>query len=181
MFANIILAFAAFVEEGHNGGLLDVNPGLIIWTVVTFIILLFILKKIAWKPILGALDERENFIKDSLEKSEQARQEALVLLEENKANLARTEEEAQKIINQGREMAEKLKAQILAESDSKAKKMIQDATAEINRKNEEAFANLKNQVADIAIQAAEKLLKENLDKEKQIDLVNKYIDDLPKN
>ena len=175
------LAFLAFSGGESSGGLLDVNPGLIIWVTLTFIILLFILKKVAWGPILNCLNERENFIKDSLDKADQARVEAEKLLEENKANLAKAEEEAQKVIQQGREYGEKLKAQMLEESNSEAKKMITDAISEIERKNNEAFNKLKNQVADIAVSAAEKIIRANLDKEKQATLVDEYLKDLNKN
>jgi F-type H+-transporting ATPase subunit b len=177
----INFGFILLETEEHKGGLLDVNPGLIFWTAITVLFLVLILKKVAWKPILGALDAREKFIKESLEKSETARAEAEILLKENKANLARAEEDAQKIIEQGREFAEKLKTQIINESKNEARKIIDDAGAEIKRKNEEAFIELKTQVALIAIQAAEKILRENLDKEKQINITNKFIDELPKN
>lgn len=165
-------------EEGGGGSPLDVNPGLIIWTVVTFILLLLILKKIAWKPILNSLSERENFIKESLEKADKAQKDAEKLIADNRANLSKAEEEAQKIIEQSRDLAEKLKTQILDESRLQAKKMIADAAGEIERKNAEAFSKLKSQVADIAVNAAEKILRDNLDKDKQVKLVNKYLDDL---
>lgn len=181
MYAFSKIAFVAFASSGEVGGPLDVNPGLIIWTVVTFVILLFLLKKVAWGPILKSLNERETFIKDSLEKAENAQKEAEKLLEENNANLAKAEEEAQKVIAQGREYSEKLKEQMLEESKAEAKKMIEDAKAEIDSKNKEAFNLLKEQVADIAIQASEKILRENLDSEKQKKIVQKYIDDLSKN
>jgi len=175
------LAFLAFNSGESSGGLLDVNPGLIFWTVITFVFLLVILKKMAWGPILNSLNERENFIKDSIDKAEKAQADAEKLLEENNANLARAEEEAQKIIQQGREYSDKLKAQMLEESKSEAKKMITEATSEIERKNQEAFNNLKDQVADIAIDAAEKIIRANLDKEKQTKLINEYLEDLNKN
>ncbi|MCF6271359.1 MAG: F0F1 ATP synthase subunit B, partial [Melioribacteraceae bacterium] len=90
--ANIInLAFLAFGGGGSSGGLLDVNPGLIFWVVVTFVILLVILKKMAWGPILNSLDERENLIKDSIDNAAKAQADAEKLLEENKANLAKAE------------------------------------------------------------------------------------------
>jgi|WetSurMetagenome_2_1015567.scaffolds.fasta_scaffold144301_3 F-type H+-transporting ATPase subunit b len=182
MLATINLAFITLLSEGEKkGGLLDVSPGLIIWTAITFITLLFILKKFAWKPILGALEERENYIKESLEKSEKARDEAEKLLQENKANLAKAEEDAQKVIAQAREMAEKLLNQKTSESEAKVKKMMEDAQTEIKRKTEESFDALKNQVAIIAVEAAEKILRENLDKDKQTKIVSKFIDELPKN
>jgi len=182
MIAKISLALLTLLSEGESkGGLLDVNPGLIFWTVITFVILLLLLKKVAWKPLLTALDEREKLIKESLEKSERAKEEAEKLISENKANLAKAEEESQKVIAQAREFAEKLKTQIVEESKAEAKKMIDDASVEIERKSKESFESLKNQVAEIAVGAAEKILKENLDKEKQLVLVNKFIDELPKN
>jgi len=176
-----LLMLAFFSEGGAQGGPLDVNPGLIIWTLVTFLFLLFILAKIAWKPILKSLSDRENLIKESLDKAENARKEAEKLIAENKANLLKAEEEGQKVIEKSREYAEKLKNQILDESKVHAKKMIEDASLEIQRKNAEAFNKLKEQVADIAVNAAEKIIKENLDKDKQVNLVNKYLDDLSKN
>ncbi len=178
MLSFLNFAVMVFASGGESGGPLDVNPGVIIWTVITFLFLLFVLKKFAWKPILSSLDERENFIKDSIAKAEHARDEAERLLEENKATLAKAEEESQKIITQGREYSEKLKTQILEESKEEARKMIVNASAEIERKNKEAFTKLKDQVADIAVLAAEKIIKENLDKDKQTKLVEKYLKEI---
>ncbi|MGE5363119.1 MAG: F0F1 ATP synthase subunit B [Bacteroidota bacterium] len=179
--ANLPVALLTLLQHGEQkGGLLDVNPGLIIWTVITFILLLLVLKKVAWKPILTALDERENYIKDSLTKSEKAREEAEKLLSENQANLQKAEENARKIIEQGRDFAENLKEQIINDSKSEARKIVEEASAEIRRKNDEALENMKNQIAGIAVQAAEKILRENLDKDKQIDIANKYIDEIQK-
>jgi F-type H+-transporting ATPase subunit b len=172
-----ILAFAG----GEGGSPLSINPGVIIWTTITFLLLLFVLKKTAWKPILDSLDEREKKIKDSLEEAERARQEAEKLIAENQANLAKAEEEAQKIIEQSREYAETLKSQIIAQSKEEAKKILEDAQAEIKRRQKESFAQLKREVADIAVEAAEKIIKTNLDKQKQIELVNKHIDEISKN
>jgi F-type H+-transporting ATPase subunit b len=176
------LAFLAFSGGGGpQGGLLDVNPGLIFWVTITFVLLLLLLKKIAWKPILDSLNERETFIKDSLDNAEKAQKEAEKLLEKNNANLAKAEEDAQKVIQQGREYSDKLKAQMLEESKQEAAKMIAEATAEIERKNQEAFNKLKDQVADIAIGAAEKIIRTNLDKDAQAKLINEYLEDLNKN
>ena len=180
LFAKLLmLAFFSGTEK--VGSPLDINPGLIIWTLVTFVFLFLILLKVAWKPILKSLNEREDLIKDSLEKAENARIEAEKLIAENKSNLMKAEEEGQKLIEQSREYAEKLKNQILDESKLQAKKLIDDAAVEIQRKNAEAFNRLKEQVADIAVVAAEKIIKENLDKDKQIKLVSKFIDGLSKN
>lgn len=179
MFNNT-LAFL-FSAGGSQGGLLDVVPGLIFWTIITFLVLLFILGKFAWKPILNSLNEREENIKKSLETAEQAKLEAEKVVADNQANLAKAEEEAQKIIAQGREYSEKLKDQMLNESKAQAKKMIDEATAEIERKNQEAFNQLKEQVVNLAVEASEKIIRENLDPEKQKVVVKKYLEDLSKN
>jgi len=177
MLTGFCLSVLAFAPEG-GGSLIDVNPGLAIWTLVTFIVLLVILKKFAWKPILTALDQRENAIRESLERAEKANVEAQKVLDQNQANLAKAEDEAKQIINQSRAYAEKLKDQIIQESKGQAKKLIEEASNEIERKKEAAFDELKNQVADIVINAAEKILRENLDNETQKKIVNKYISDI---
>ena len=174
--AQIILRF---LEDKIN--LIEVNPGLMIWVVVTFIVLLFVLKKVAWKPILSALENREAAIRESLEKAEKAPEEAKKVLEENKANIQRAEEESKKIINQSREYAEKLKEQMLLDGKEQAKKIVEDAAAEIERKKDSAFEQLKTQVAEIAIQAAEKIMNANLDSEAQKRIANKFIGEITKN
>lgn len=181
MLAKSTFALLALSSEGGGGSLVDINPGLIVWTIVTFVILLFILKKIAWKPILTALDQRETAIKESLEKAEKAREEAQRILYENQANLSRAEEESKKIVEQGRIYAEKLKDQMLKESKQQAQKIISEATTEIERKKDAAFDELKSQVADLVIQATEKVLGETVDKNMHKKIADKYISEITNN
>ncbi len=164
-----------------EGSIIDVSPGVVFWTIVTFVLLLLILKKFTWKPILMALDQREAAIRESLEKAEKAKEDAQKVLDANQANLAKAEEESKQIINQSRAYAEKLKDQILQESKEQAKKLIDDAASEIERQKDAAFDDLKSQIAEIAVKAAEKILRENLDKDTQNKLVNKYIGEIGKN
>ncbi len=180
MLTGFSLPVLAVIAESGNS-LIEVNPGVIIWTVVTFIALLLVLKKFAWKPILSVLDQRETAIKESLEKAQTAKEEAQKVLIQNQVNLAKAEEESKQIINQSRAYAEKLKEQIIQDSKKEAKKIIEEAGAEIDRKKEAAFDELKSQVAEIAVQAAEKIIRENLDKDAQKKLVNKYISEIIKN
>jgi F-type H+-transporting ATPase subunit b len=184
MIANTLFAFVALVvseAEGGGGGLLSVNGGLAFWTVLTFLLLLFLLSKFAWKPILSSLKQREDAIKDSLEQAEKAKDEAKQILAQNQNSLAKAEEESKKIIEQSRVFAANLKEQMLKDSKEQSQKLISDAVAEIDRKKNAAFDELKNQIADISIQAAEKILKENLDADKNKKLVDKYISDISKN
>lgn len=182
MIAKIYLAVISVIaSEGGGAGLLSVDVGLAFWTTLTFLILLFILGKFAWKPILTALKQREEAIKESLTQAELAKDEAQKILAENQASLAKAEEESKKIIEQSRAYAENLKQQIINESKTQAQKLIEDASAEIERKKLAAFDELKNQVAQIAVDAASKILKENLDAEKNKQLVDKYIKEISKN
>jgi F-type H+-transporting ATPase subunit b len=178
MLAEILIAVLA--SEG-GGSLIDVNPGLIFWTWVTFIALMIVLYKVAWKPILASLKQREDGIKDSLNKAEEAKLDAEKILKENQASLAKAEEESKKVIEQSRLFAENLKEQMIKDSKVQAKKLIEEAAAEIDRKKNAAFDELKNQIADISIQAAEKILKQNLDADKNKIIVDKYISDISKN
>jgi F-type H+-transporting ATPase subunit b len=180
MLTQITLAVIA-AGGGENGGLLDVNPGLMIWTVITFIILLLILKKVAWKPILTALDKRESDIKESLAQAEKAKEDAKKILEENQANLAKAEEDSKKIIEQSRAYAESLKEQMLKDSKEQAKRIVDDASSEIQRKQDAAFEELKSQIAEIAVNAAEKLIRESLDAQKSKQVIDKYLNDVTKN
>ena len=184
MIANTLFAFIAFVvseAEGGSGSLLSVNGGLAFWTTLTFILLVLILTKFAWKPILNALKQREDAIRDSLDQAEKAKDEAKKILSENQNSLAKAEEESKKIIEQSRVYAENLKDQMLKDSKEQAKKIIEEARAEIDRKKNAAFDELKNQIAEISVNAAEKILRENLDSEKNKKLVDKYISDISKN
>ncbi len=180
MFTAFNFSFIVLAAES-GGSLIEVTPGVVFWTVITFVLLFFIMKKFTWKPILTALEQRETVIRESLEKAEKAKEEAQKILEENQASLIKAEEESKQIINQSRAYAEKLKDQIILESRVQAKKLIEEAGEEIERKKDAAFDELKNQVADIAIKAAEKLLNENLNQEIQKKVVDKYIGDIRKN
>ncbi len=177
----IKLIIGVLASGGGGGSLLDVNPGLIVWTLVTFILLLVLLKKVAWKPILTALDNRAKGIEDSLNRAEKANEEAQKILDENRASLSKAEEESKKIIDQSRSYADDLKEQMLKESKFQSQKIINDATDEIERKKQSAFEELKNQIAEISVYAAEKIMKENIDMEKNKQLVNKYLNEISNN
>jgi F-type H+-transporting ATPase subunit b len=178
MLAEILIAVLA--SEG-GGSLIDVNPGLIFRTWVTFIALMIVLYKVAWKPILASLKQREDGIKDSLEQAEKAKDEAKKILSENQNSLAKAEEESKKIIEQSKIFAVGLKEQIVKDSKEQAKKLIEEASAEIDRKKNAAFDELKNQIAEISVKAAEIILRENLDAEKNKKIVDKYVSDISKN
>lgn len=159
----------------------DINPGLIIWTIVTFVLLVAVLSKYAWKPMLQALHEREDKIRSALEQAEKARAEAAELLKQNERNMARAEEEYQKAIREGRAFAEKLKEEIVSKAKQQAQRELQMAKEEIQRDIDAAKQQLRSEVADLAIKAAEKILDETIDQQKHKKLIDNFLNQLPKN
>ncbi len=158
----------------------DINPGLIVWTIVTFLVVLAILRFTAWKPLLAALTSREEKVRSSLEQAEKARQDAQHLLDENQRQLALAEEQSQRIIREGREMGEKLKVEIVEKANASSRHMIEQAKDEISREKEKALTQLRSEVADLAIAATGKLLDANLDTPKQRQLLDAAIRELNK-
>ncbi len=161
--------------------MLQIDPGLIVWTAVTFVILLVILRVTAWKPLLGALTQREQTIADAIEKAEKAREQAEKMLVENTRRLAQVEQEAQKIIKAGKEAADKARTELLEKSHQDARRIVEQAKVEIQREKEAALTSLRDEVADLAVKAASKIIDEHLDEERHRKLVDKFIRELPKN
>lgn len=160
--------------------MLEINPGLIIWTIITFVIVLMILRWTAWKPILGALTAREEKIRGALADAEQARQQAKALLEEHRKQIAAAEDQVQRILMEGRALADKQRAEIAEKAQSSARHMIVQAKEEIQREKDAALTQLRSEVADLAIGAASKILDKNLDTPAQRSLVDAAIREINK-
>ena len=159
--------------------MLEINPGLTIWTWIIFLILLAVLSKIAWKPLIASLKNREQAIADSLQRTEQARADAERLIAENKIERMKAEEEVRKSLAEGREYAERMRADLVEKAKAEAEKMLVHARAEIQRDTQNALQQLRSEAADLAILATSKLLDENMNEERHRKVVNKMIADLP--
>jgi F-type H+-transporting ATPase subunit b len=159
----------------------DINPGLIVWTIVTFVLLVAVLSKCAWKPLLQALQEREEKIRSAMEQADKARTEAAELLKQNERMMARAEEEYQKVIREGKVFAEKLKEEIITKAKQQAQRELQLAKEEIQRDIDAAKLQLRSEVADLAIKAAEKILDETLDQQRHRKIVESVLNQIPKN
>lgn len=149
--------------------LVSPDPGLFIWSVISFLVLIFVLKKMAWKPITEALTERERFIEDSLNKAEAAKEEMASLIKENDALLKQTRAERDLILQE----AKKIKDQIITDAKTAASKegahMIELARIEINNQKAIAMADVKNQVATLSLEIAEKVLRKQFEDQKKQD------------
>ena len=158
--------------------MLEINPGLIVWTIITFLIVLVILRGAAWKPIVQALKDREDKIRSSLEEAERARVEAQRLLNENRQVLAEAEAQSARIIREGRDMGDRLKSEILEKAQTSSRQIIDQAKDEIRREKDAALIQLRGEVSDLAIAAAGKILDANLDNTQQRRLVDQAIQEL---
>ncbi len=158
--------------------MLSINPGLMIWTFIIFLLLLVILAKVAWKPLLASLKARENAIADSLSRAEQARADAERLIAENKQERAKAEEEVQKALREGRAFAEQMRRDLVDKAKEEAQRMLAQARAEIERDTQHALRQLRTEVSDLAIMATSKLLDENMNEERHRKVVDKMIADL---
>ena len=136
--------------------------GLIIWTLLAFLIVFFILKKYAWKPILSSLKERETSIADSLSTAERVRAEMAQLKSENEALLAKAREERGQILKEARDTKDKIINEAKEQAKIEANKIITDAQAAIQQQKMAALTDVKNQVGLMVIEVSEKVLRREL-------------------
>ena len=156
----------------------DINLGLTVWTSVVFFALLFILQRYAWEPILGAVDAREKRIQDSLDRAAGERKEASALLEEHRQQMADARLRAQELIGEGRAAGETLRQEIEGKARAEGLALIERAREAIEREKESAIQALRKESVDLALAAAARLMQEQLDQEKDRELIVGYIEDL---
>lgn len=159
--------------------LLNIEPGLIIWTVITFIILLIVLRKVAWGPILMALEQREQTIRNSLEEAQRARQESEQLMAQHQQMLTESNREVARLLEQGREEAERLRVTLTEQAQEQAQRLLEDARREIVREKQLAMQELKNTAADLALAAAGQLLSTAMTTDDHRRLVTEFLDHFP--
>jgi F-type H+-transporting ATPase subunit b len=146
--------------------------GLVFWTLITFLILLFILRKFAWKPILGAVSDREEGIKDALASAEKARRDMENLHADNERILQEARAEREAMLKDARDMKTKMIADAKDEAQSQANNLIKQAQEAIESEKKAAMAELKNHVAGLSLEIAEKVVRQELsNKDKQLKLV----------
>ena len=163
----------------NGNALLQFEPGLMIWTAVTFLLTLVALRLIAWKPILGALDEREGRIRDSLEKAEQAKAQAEQAIAENKANMEQSLKRSKELVIEARQEAERVRTEAKEEARREARRILDEGRRQLEVERRSAMAELRREAASLAIRAAEQLLKKNLGQRENRKLVEDFLDQLP--
>ncbi|HEY9488185.1 MAG TPA: F0F1 ATP synthase subunit B [Chryseosolibacter sp.] len=162
--------------------LLTPGLGLIIWQIIVFVLLFLLLAKLAWKPIINSLKERDRSIQEALDTAEKARHEMSQLRADNEKLLNEAREERDRILRQAREVAVKMREDAQAGARKASDKIVEDARAAINIEKEAALKEVKVQVAMISLEIAEKLIKKNLSTDKaQKELAEAYVNDLKVN
>ncbi len=157
-----------------------VNPGLglIFWMSLAFGVVLFVLKKFAWPIIADALAEREENIEEALRLAEATREEMKKLKLDNEELLREAKEERVAIINEARKIREKMLDDARARGNEEADRIVESAKQRIQNERNAAIVDIKNEIADISIQIAEKILREKMsDAKAQKDFVNKLINE----
>jgi F-type H+-transporting ATPase subunit b len=162
--------------------LLTPGVGLIFWQAVVFLLLFVVLAKMAWKPIINSLKEREESIQQALDTAEKAREEMAALKSGNELLLKQAREEREKILREAREVANRVKEEAQLDAKKAADKIVEDARVAITIEKQAAMKDVKVQVASFALDVAEKLMKKNLSSDaSQKALVEDYVNDLKLN
>ncbi len=162
--------------------LLNPSFGLLIWTLIAFLIVFFILKKFAWKPILSSLKEREEGIADAISTAERVKAEMVQLKSENEALMAKAREERAAMIKDAKETADKMLANAKEKAKAEFDKIVADAQQAIQQQKNAALTDVKNQAGNLIIEVAEKILRRELaDKASQESYIKQLTDNVKLN
>jgi len=159
--------------------MMDLHPGLMIWTIISFVVFLGLLWKFAWTPILKALDAREKGIKDNIEAAEAAKAKADKSLEEYKRKLAEAQAEAQSIVAKARSDAEKVGEDLKAKAKTDAQAEIERARKQIELESQEAINRIRAEVAVLVIDSTTRIIGKTLDSDDHKRLILESIQENP--
>ena len=148
-----------------NNPLVQPDPGLYIWTIATFLVLLWLLAKFAWKPLLAALEQRQESIRKSLDDAQQAKQELERLHVESRKILSEARVQADTIVSQTRSDASRLREELRQKAQAEAAVIVKNAQVQIDMETTRALQQIRNEAVDLSITIASKLLQRNVTKE----------------
>jgi len=164
-------------EAGGSPNIMNVDPGLMIWTVVTFVLLLVVLRLTAWKPLVGAMEAREQRIRDTIEDADRVKSEANELMARYQTMLNEAKSEAQAIIEEGKADALKVKKKIVDETRRETEASKERAKREIALATDEAKKQLWAESSKLSTLLAEKILQRNLNEADQQQLIEAFLKD----
>ena len=173
-------ALAMAAEEGNAVNVIPTDWGLQIWTAVTFLVMIALLGKLAFKPIAEALDRRGQVIKQSLDDAEKSRADAKKLMEDYQKQVAQARAEAGKIIEEARALGENVRKEVVEKANSESSALVQRAQEEIQREKDKGLQELKDTVASLSVQIASSVIGKELNEATHRQLVENLIKDLSK-
>lgn len=161
--------------------IMDVNPGLLIWSVINFAIILFILAKFAFPAMKKSLQDREENIRKNIDEANALNEKAQKLLQESQDKLDNAQKEVSEILSNAKTRADENIQKAIDEAEKSKMQILEDANKEIERKKNDAISELRSEVADLVVSATEKILESKLDKEEHLKFAKEQIEKLPKN
>ncbi len=168
-------AAAQAAEHAEPMGVFALTQSVMTWTLIIFGVLMIVLMKFAFPPILGYAAAREKRIQDALDESKRQREEAAQLLETQRQELAKARGEAQQLIVEGRQGAEKVRQELLARSKAEQEELIARAKADIEAERLKAVESVRREAVDLALAAAAKLVEQRLDSENDRRIVTEFL------
>jgi F-type H+-transporting ATPase subunit b len=177
MFAAILAATSTTTEVQSKNPILPSTPELV-WGIGAFLVVVLLMAKFAFPSVQKAMSDRTERIRVSLDEAEHAKAEAESILEEYHQKLADARNESNRIIEEARQAADAVRQELIARAEQDAQELRQRAQQDMESAQRQALENLKHQVAEIAVVAAEKIIERNLDQATQFALVENYIDQL---
>lgn len=155
--------------------LIEVNPGLTFWTIVTFVVVALVLRKVAWGPILELVKERESAIEESISQARHEREQAEKLVAEQRLLADAARKESAELLKRNQAEIERIREELLAKSRKEAESLVAGALRQIEDEKARAMAEIRGHAADLAIAAAQKLLQASLDEPRQRRLVEEFL------
>ena len=177
LVATIMLMSAPALASEPEGpvNLLEPHAGLMFWTLIIFIVLMFVLSKYAFKPLFAAVEAREKALEEAIEGAKKDRAEAAELLDKQRAQLEVARTDAQKIIADSRSTAEKMRGELIAETKAQQTEMIEQARRVIEGEKLSAIAQLRRESIDLAIAGASRVIEQNMDSTGNRQIVEKFL------
>jgi F-type H+-transporting ATPase subunit b len=171
-------AFLPLAAEEASGGLIDVVPGLMIWTLICFAITFFVLKRFAFGPIQKTIDERRDRIRKAVDEADHAREEARQLLEQHRALIAEAKGEAAEILAEARKVADAQVERVKGEAEEERQRRLEETKRQIEAETKRSLDLIREEVADLTLQATARVTGKVLDAEDQRRLIDEAIAEL---
>ena len=162
---------------GEGGGLFSIDPGLVIWTWVVFGLLVVILRKFAWKPMMESVEKREKVMADAVEQAQKTREALEDISRKQEEMLRQAQDEAGKLIGEGRVAAETTARRIREEAGAQAKKTMDEAREQLSREKDRVLHEIREQSADLIVAVSEKLIAGSLDDEAHRRIIDKHLEE----